>query len=220
MKQTLIGIAIALAALVALVALGALVVGTGIYNVAADEEHTAPVYRLLETARERSVAVRASDITVPSNLADPERIRRGAGNYDSMCVGCHLGPQAKETELSRGLYPEPPALAKARATDPARTFWVIKHGIKSTAMPAWGKSMEDQYIWDMVAFIRKLPEMSAEDYVSTVRASGGHSHGGTESTDQQSQGKREHGHDDGENASQHKGGEHTHESGEEHSHSH
>src|SRR3546814_10584022 len=55
------------------------------------------------------------------------------GNFDSMCVGCHLAPGMAETELSNGLYPAPPSLAEAGLYgDPAKTFWVIKHGIKAT----------------------------------------------------------------------------------------
>jgi mono/diheme cytochrome c family protein len=45
-----------------------------------------------------------------------------------------------------------------------RAFWVIKHGIKMSAMPAWGKTLNDAQIWDVVAFVRKLPSMTPEDY--------------------------------------------------------
>lgn len=123
------------------------VVYFGLINVGADDPHTGPVHAFLDTARNRSVEVRASDIEVP-DLSNEAQIRVGAGNYDSMCVGCHLSPGAAQTELSEGLYPAPPNLAKAGIYDnPAKTFWTIKHGIKATGMPAWGKSMDDQYIW-------------------------------------------------------------------------
>ena len=114
-----------------------------------------------------------------------------------MCARCHLKPGAEDTEISRGLYPKPPGLARSTTTDPARAFWVIKHGIKATGMPAWGKSMEDSYIWDMVAFLQQLPQMSAEQYRAEVRASGGHSHGGGETMDQadEESGEAEHSHD-------------------------
>lgn len=183
---------------IAVAAVIAIVIGTGAYNVAADEEHTPLVYRLIEATRERSIAVRAAGIDVPE-LADPQRVRRGAGNYDSMCAGCHLKPDADATELSRGLYPAPPNLATTEHLDPARAFWIVKHGIKATGMPAWGKSMEDRYIWDMVAFLRQLPTMSAEQYAAEVRASGGHSHGRSESTGEPDE------HDDS-----HSGDEHSH----------
>ncbi|CEG54428.1 MULTISPECIES: c-type cytochrome [Pseudomonadaceae] len=156
------------------------VVYFGLINVGADDPHTGPVHAFLDTARNRSVEVRANDIEVPV-LDNEAQIRAGAGNYDSMCVGCHLSPDAAQTELSEGLYPAPPNLAKTGIyDDPAKTFWVIKHGIKATGMPAWGKSMDDQYIWGMVAFIRQLPNLDARQYRDMVAASGGHQHGGGE----------------------------------------
>lgn len=154
----------------------------GVFNVAADVPHWGITSGLLETVRERSIAVRAGDIEVPP-LDDAAMIRRGAGNYDSMCVGCHLAPGKSETELSQGLYPSPPNLARTNTDEPARAFWIIKHGIKATGMPAWGKSMDDPYIWDMVAFLRKLPTLSKEEYEAEVAASEGHSHGGGETSE-------------------------------------
>jgi mono/diheme cytochrome c family protein/ketosteroid isomerase-like protein len=149
---------------------------SGLYNVAADASHTRPVFALLELLRERSVALRAAAIDVP--LLDEEAlIRAGAGNYDAMCSGCHLAPDMAETELSRGLYPAPPNLAQSSGVDPAAAFWTIKHGLKASGMPAWGRSMQDSDIWGMVALLRKLPQMTAEQYRALVDASGGHSHG-------------------------------------------
>lgn len=152
---------------------------SGMYDIAADRPHTRPVSALLEVLRERSADVRASDIEVPP-LDDEAQIRAGAGNYDAMCSGCHLSPGMAETELSRGLYPAPPNLARTGIDNPAEAFWTIKHGIKASGMPAWGKSMEDRHIWDMVALASRLPELTAEQYHALVEASGGHSHGGAE----------------------------------------
>ena len=156
------------------------VVLSGLINVAADDPHTGVVHAFLETARNRSIEVRSNDIAVPA-LGDEKQIRAGAGNYDSMCAGCHLAPGMADTELSNGLYPSPPKLAEAGIYgDPAETFWVIKHGIKATGMPAWGKSMDDSYIWEMVAFLQKLPDLDEDAYRALVASSGGHQHGGGE----------------------------------------
>jgi mono/diheme cytochrome c family protein len=205
MKKYLRSLALVAGAIIVLVAL---IITTGVYDVAADDAHTAVVHKLLETTRDRSIAVRADDVTAPE-LSDPQRIRRGAGNYNAMCAECHLKPGGAESEISRGLYPRPPELALMREFDPARAFWIIKHGIKATGMPAWGKSMEDEYIWDMVAFLKLLPKMSAEEYAAEVRASGGHSHGGGETAD----GNREsadHSHEEGSEEGEHSHGDDDH----------
>lgn len=160
--------------------IGAGIVYSGVIDVGADEPHSPAVLALLETARERSIAVRASRLQVP-DLEDEALIRSGAGNYDSMCIGCHLAPGMSDTELSQNLYPAPPKLAERDTPgDPAAAFWVIKHGIKATGMPAWGKSMDDQYIWGMVALLQRLPRLDAEQYRALVAESDGHQHGGGE----------------------------------------
>lgn len=156
----------------------ALLVRSGAYNIGADDEHTRPVHSLMEAVRERSIEAHARQIAVP-DLKDPMRAQQGAGNYSAMCVGCHLSPGRAATELSRGLYPAPPDLSKEKV-DPAQAFWVIKHGIKASGMPAWGKSMGDDYIWNMVAFLQVMPTLDAASYEGMVEKSGGHSHGGTE----------------------------------------
>ena len=168
---------LSLAGLLIVVACGtALFAWSGAYNVAADEPHWPLTERLMVLLRDRSAAVRAGGIAVP-DLGDESLIRTGAGNYEAMCVGCHLKPGLAKTELSFGLYPAPPQFARKRPDDPATAFWVIKHGIKMSAMPAWGKSMDDGSIWGMVAFLQKLPEMSESQYHEMVESSEGHTHG-------------------------------------------
>lgn len=152
----------------------------GLVNVGADDPHFPAVHAFLAMARERSIAVRARDIEVP-HLKDEALIRTGAGNYNAMCIGCHLAPGIEKTELSQALYPAPPNLSKSGiGGDPAAAFWTIKHGIKATGMPAWGRSMGDDYIWGIVAFLDQLPGLNAQQYQTMVAASGGHQHGGGE----------------------------------------
>lgn len=152
----------------------------GLVNVGADDPHLPAVYAFLSMARDRSIEMRSRNIEVP-DLDDEALIRAGAGNYNSMCIGCHLAPGVAETELSQSLYPAPPNLTQQGVDgNPAATFWTIKHGIKATGMPAWGKSMADPYIWGMVAFLQQLPELDAQQYRALVAVSGGHQHGGGE----------------------------------------
>ena len=85
-----------------------------------------------------------------------------------MCTGCHLSPGVNDSELRVGMYPQPPNLSKVHV-DPKDAFWVIKHGIKMSAMPAWGKAgHDDPTIWSMVAFLEKLPGMTPAEYKAIV----------------------------------------------------
>lgn len=176
MKQWIIG---GVAALVVGVAGLASFAWSGIYNVGADDQHTRPVHVFLEMMRKRSIKVRANSLQPPVDLAELERIRQGSGNYNAMCMGCHLAPGMGETELSLGLNPSPPNLS-LESVDASGAFWAIKHGIKASGMPAWGGSMDDEYIWNMVAFLQEMPSMDATQYQTMVASSGGHDHGGGE----------------------------------------
>ena len=183
MKQFLLGA-------VSVVSLGAIagyaLIHSGGIDFAADSAHSPSITKFIEWAREQSVAKQAKDVIPPTDMASQERIRRGAGNYEAMCVNCHLSPGVEDSEIRKGLYPNPPNLSQAGAaieeeTVDARRFWIIKHGIKGSGMPAWAKGgMDDEAIWDLTAFIKGLPKLSAAEYQTLVATSGGHSHAGME----------------------------------------
>jgi mono/diheme cytochrome c family protein len=151
---------------------------SGTFDIAADDPHWGITSRIIESMRNRSIARQAGDVTVPSSLDDAKLIASGASEYAQMCTACHLAPGMKDTEMRKGLYPMPPELALHGAhRSPAEQFWIIKHGIKMTGMPAWGLTHDDRRIWSMVAFLRKLPSLSPERYHELAAAGeGGHSH--------------------------------------------
>jgi mono/diheme cytochrome c family protein len=142
---------------------GAAFVGSGVYNIGADDHHTKIVLALIEQLRERSIAARSRSIEAHF-VEDPERIAAGAQHYSALCVGCHLAPGVTKSDVRRGLYPHPPNLAQEELQQAQRAFWIIKHGIKMSAMPAWGMTLNDAAIWDTVAFIRKMPDMTPVTY--------------------------------------------------------
>jgi mono/diheme cytochrome c family protein len=157
-------VSLAVATTLAVLAIGAaLFVGSGIYNIGADDHHTKIVLAIIEQLRERSIAIRARAIE-PPNLQDPKRIGAGAERYAALCVGCHLAPGVTSSVIRAGLYPHPPNLAQEDIRDAQRAFWTVKHGIKMSAMPAWGKTLDDADIWDLVAFLRQMPAMTPETY--------------------------------------------------------
>jgi mono/diheme cytochrome c family protein len=160
--------------ILALFGAAALAIFSGIYNVAADVPHSEPVYWLMQTSRDRSIAVHAGDIVAPDDLTDPKRIGSGAGLYAEMCSRCHLAPGMEQTEISQGLYPKAPELSRGVDLTPAEEFWVAKHGIKMTAMPAWGVTHSDKLLWDVVAFLQKLPELTPHQYRTLVRSAPSH----------------------------------------------
>jgi mono/diheme cytochrome c family protein len=165
--------ALIVAATLALMAIGAVVfIGSGIYNIGADDHHTRIVLAVITQLRERSIDARARRITVPE-LKDGSRVTGGASHYAALCVACHLAPGVTKSDLRPGLYPHPPNLAQEDVLDARKAFWIIKHGIKMSAMPAWGKSLNDEAIWDIVSFVRKMPAMTPEQYQALLQTHAG-----------------------------------------------
>jgi mono/diheme cytochrome c family protein len=148
----------------ALLALGgAAFIGSGVYNIGADDHHTKLVLAIIEQLRDRSIVARSNSIEA-HYVEDPQRIALGAQHYAALCVGCHLAPGVTKSDIRQGLYPHPPNLAQEELQQAQRAFWIVKHGIKMSAMPAWGKSLDDETIWNVVAFLRKMPDMTPETY--------------------------------------------------------
>ncbi|HWF18465.1 MAG TPA: cytochrome c, partial [Verrucomicrobiae bacterium] len=85
--------------------------------------------------------------------------------YHEMCVQCHGAPGKEAGEIAKGLWPTAPNYNMITSDwTPAQLFWITKNGIKFTAMPGWGGTHSDEKIWDIVAFLQKLPNLSPTDY--------------------------------------------------------
>jgi len=169
-KQDFVIILIVIAASLALTGIGVTgVIASGIYDIGADVPHSKLIALLIEHLRDRSTEVHSRDVVVP-NLDDPAMVAEGAEHYAAMCTGCHLAPGITESEIRPGLYPEPPNLAVDGIDDPKEAFWIIKHGIKMSGMPAWGRTQDDGAIWNIVAFVRKMPSMNPAAYQALAAA--------------------------------------------------
>lgn len=156
----------------------------GYYNVAASEPHEDIVRWMLHTTTERSIAVRADDVQVPPDLTDSTRIRDGASGYAEMCEVCHGGPGLSTSVIAQGLRPEPPDLSEeAEHLSPGETFWIVKHGIKFTGMPAFGPTHSDGTLWNLTAFVQALPSISGAEYEQmTATAEDSHRHAESDSS--------------------------------------
>jgi len=159
---------------------GILFIYSGRYDVAASSKDPAILRWVLQTTRERSIDRRVEAVVPPADsvLNDPETIREGFEHYNEMCVVCHGAPGVDAGEAREGLNPSPPLLTEQDEDLSLReVFWVVKHGIKMTGMPAWGPTHSDDKIWAMAAFVKRLPELSAADYRAMQQETGSeHNH--------------------------------------------
>ncbi|MGH9465421.1 MAG: c-type cytochrome [Thermoanaerobaculia bacterium] len=120
--------------------------------------------------RRARAAVERGELVVP-DLADPARRRRGLEEYVEMCVTCHGAPGIRASAAGQGLNPPVTDLVKD-PSEPAEAFWVVKHGIRMTGMPAFGPTHDDETLWDIVAFLDELPRLDAAGYAERVRQRG------------------------------------------------
>ena len=135
---------------------------SGLYDISATDQHLALTYHAIRKTMERAVERRAKDIRVPP-LDAPAQIERGVTLYRAHCVP-PLATPLQRSGLER---------------TPAQLYWVVKNGIKMTAMPAWEFRMSEEDLWALVAFLKRLPYYSVPQYhalKSAPHEHGGHSH--------------------------------------------
>lgn len=147
---------------------------SGFYDVSASSPHNGIVRWLLSTTSEASIERRARAVDVPE-LDDETLVLAGVNDFNSMCIGCHGAPGIEPEAMGQGLNPPAPNLAEEAAEmTPAELFWVTKHGISMTGMPAWGVTHDDSSIWPIVALMIKLPGLDESGYQSLLASAQGH----------------------------------------------
>jgi Cytochrome C oxidase, cbb3-type, subunit III len=162
---------IGLLAMLAIILVGGYFFG-GFFDVGADWEDPKPVAAALTRVRTASIARRAQ-ANPPMPLDEATTISTGARHYATHgCPACHGAPGVEWSKFSEGLNPGPPDLKKvANERAPAELFWVVKNGIRMTGMPSFGKAgMPDSEVWQIVAFLKRLPNVSEADYKSWTAA--------------------------------------------------
>lgn len=156
--------------MIPLLALAAVVAGLGfVYSGCADVAATSPHWAVtkwaLSTTMETAVQRKARHIVPAPFLYDPDRVRAGAVAYDAMCAQCHGAPGVGPGVVGEGLNPEPPELAEeGEDWSPVEIFWITKHGVRMTGMPAFGPTHSDEELWEVVALVNRLTGMSPAEY--------------------------------------------------------
>ena len=138
----------------------------GFHSVAGTAEDPAIVEWALVRVRTASINRHAQD-QPPASIKDPGSVEAGARAFAAHgCANCHGAPGVNWAKFSEGLHPDPPDLKDVVGElSPAQLFWVIRNGINMTGMPSFAQAgANDDEIWSMVAFLKKLPTVSEADY--------------------------------------------------------
>lgn len=150
---------------------GLLVMLSGLAPINASSGHWAITKWVLDFSKRRSVAFHSSGIEVPP-LEDPALVLKGAGHYETGCVQCHGSPARSASPIALSMTATPPFLpTKIEHRPPEELFYIVKHGIKFTGMPAWPTQNRDDEVWAMVAFLLELPQMDQRRYLELTSPS-------------------------------------------------
>lgn len=124
---------------------------------------------------ERILASRAMDVYADKHKpagANPTPLTAaaltdGAQEYEEHCAFCHGGAKARVSPMQNRFSPPVPQLVNRIPHDPdAWLFWVTKHGVRMTGMPAWDTVLSDDDIWKIVAFIKHSDKLPPEAHAA------------------------------------------------------
>jgi mono/diheme cytochrome c family protein len=97
----------------------------------------------------------------------PDLMKESLAHFADHCATCHANDGSGQTPIGKNVYPNAPdlRLADTQSMSDGEIFWVIHHGIRFTAMPAWGGDDLDKDLdsWKLVHFIRHLPQLTPEE---------------------------------------------------------
>ncbi len=160
--KIVVGTAVALALIV--IVAGLAFMYSGAYDISATSGHGPVSGWVLATTADRSISARAGSAPPPPPF-DSSLAADGFRQYREECQQCHGAPGVKPDDLGKGVDPEPPDLSHDISDlSQAELFWITKHGIKFTGMPAFGPTHSDHDLWGIVAFLRQLEKMTPAEY--------------------------------------------------------
>lgn len=135
------------------------------YNVAASQRHLPPVRALLHSYMENAVGRRAAGLDPPDwfDADDPALMRLGAAHFATGCATCHGSPGLPRNAVVTAMLPEPTLIDETEHT--VREFyWLARHGLKYTGMPAWAGQGRDDEPWALAAFLSTYAGLDRDTY--------------------------------------------------------
>jgi cytochrome c553 len=140
----------------------------GWYNVAATVPHFSITRWFLEIGMRQSVKFHARGLVAPE-LNDRSLFKRGLRHFETGCESCHGFVQSSYRQFGNRILPAaPPLQPKIPDWTPEQLFWIVKHWLKMTGMPAWEAQTRDDEVWAVVAFLTKLPDLTLQEYTALV----------------------------------------------------
>lgn len=98
---------------------------------------------------------------VPNPVAaDEVSVSAGSQLFAANCATCHGENGMGDGPAAAGLDPKPANLHEdhVQALTDGALFYIVSNGVEGTAMPAWGESLGESDLWNVVNFMRTFGE--------------------------------------------------------------
>ena len=148
---------IAISILVVLLIAGAVLFAT-LFNLSANPEPSRLEARIATMGKHWFVSRSAREHHVLEPASGASSLDSGGMTFNGDCAFCHGQDGRTPTDVGQAMYPRVPSLAspEVQQWSDAELFWIIRNGNRYTGMGAFGKTLTDNQIWDLVRFVRSL----------------------------------------------------------------
>jgi mono/diheme cytochrome c family protein len=122
---------------------------------------------IMGSAVRASVRRRAVGIANAANVNNKTLVA-GGKLYVAGCAGCH-GELGKPFREDHDHFPPAPQLTyvPTQYSEP-ELYWIVKYGIRMTAMSAYGPFYSEQQLWELSAFIHQITNLPPDVRVAVL----------------------------------------------------
>jgi mono/diheme cytochrome c family protein len=124
-----------------------------------------------ESVLERKIAMPSLDASLDRHApqaanpiaATDANLLAGMKIYQTHCAGCHGDIHQTHQAFGDAFYPRAPQFMEDAPDMPEnQNFYIVRHGIRLTGMPAFGSSLNEQEVWQVITFLSHMDKLSPQ----------------------------------------------------------
>lgn len=143
-------------------AIGFVLVENGLVPANADGQPPGIERWAAQTSLRATLRRAAAAAPSPPAVTQPDLLA-GVKLYAENCIICHGTATQVQTNIAAGVYQKPPRFGRPHAFDEGDllggVYWEIAHGIRYTAMPAFGNKLSAAQIWQLTNLLKNLDSL-------------------------------------------------------------
>lgn len=132
----------------------------GYFDMRADRAASRIEHIYMRGAMDKYADRYAPKMSNPVAPTDPNLVD-GIRLYKNNCAVCHGALEQPSSKVGAGFSPPAPQFLKEAPDMPEnQNYWIVKHGIRMTGMPAWDKVLSDTDIWKLTTFLGQMKNLN------------------------------------------------------------